>query len=81
MQNSKGAANRNSEGYADYTAGRACKNVYREQMAHRKEMNVLHREILKSLAGFVSRYLELMGYELVWITYRDPETGQEWKKK
>lgn len=81
MQESKEAADRNAEGYADPTAGRACRNVYREQMLRQKETEELHKEIMKNLAGFVRRHMELMGYELVWITYRDPETGQEWKKK
>lgn len=81
MQNSKRGADRNAEGYADHTAGRACRNVYREQVIRQREETVLHKEIMKNIVGFVRRYMELMGYELVWITYRDPETGQEWKKK
>lgn len=80
MQSSK-RADRNIEGYADYTAERACRNVLREQRILEKDQTVLHKEIMKNLASFVRRYMELMGYELVWITYRDPETGQEWKKK
>lgn len=81
MQSSKRGADRNAEGYADYTAGKACRNVHREQMLRQKEEAVRHKEIMKNIVGFVRRYMELMGYELVWITYRDTETGQEWKKK
>lgn len=81
MQNSKRGADRNVEGYTDHTAGRACRNVYREQVIRQREEAVLHKEIMKNIVSFVRRYMELMGYELVWITYRDPETGQEWKKK
>lgn len=81
MQNGIGRADRNAEGYADHTAGRACRNVHREQVLQQRKETLLHKEIMKNLAGFVRRYMELMGYELVWITYRDPETGQEWKKK
>lgn len=55
--------------------------MYREQVIRQREETVLHKEIMKNIVGFVRRYMELMGYELVWITYRDPETGQEWKKK
>ena len=80
MQSSK-KADRNVEGYADHTAGRACRNVLREQKILERDKTVLHKEIMKNLASFVRRYMELMGYELVWITYRDPATGQEWKKK
>ena len=81
MENGKRSADRNSEGYADHTAGRACRNVYREQVLQQKAETMLHKEIMKNLASFVRKHMELMGYELVWITYRDPETGQEWKKK
>lgn len=81
MQNSNCKQDRNAEGYADYTAGRACRNVYHEQLLQQRQETVLHKEIMKNLAKFVRRYMELMGYELVWITYRDPATGQEWKKK
>lgn len=81
MQDDRNRADRNMEGYADHTAGRACRNVYREQMLQQKEMAALHKEIMKNLVSFVRRSMELMGYELVWVTYRDPETGQEWKKK
>lgn len=80
MQDGNKKTDRNSEGYADHTAGRACRNVYREQLFQQRQETVLHKEIMKNLARFVRRYMELMGYELVWITYRDPETGQEWKK-
>lgn len=81
MQDNKKALSCNAEGYADHTAGRACTNVHREQMIRERERSALHKETMKNLVSYVRRFMELFGYELVWITYRDPETGQEWKKK
>lgn len=81
MQDNKKKLCRNAEGYADYTAGKACVNARREQIMRERERAELHKEIMKNLVGYVRRFMELFGYELVWITYRDPETGQEWKKK
>lgn len=77
----KDSINRNAEGYPDHTAGMACERVYREQILRHREEMVLHRDIMKNLVGYVRRFMELMGYELVGITYRDLLTGQEWKKK
>ena len=81
MQDNKTTLSRNAEGYVDNTAGRACRSLYREQTMRQKEMATLHKETMKNLVSYVRRFMELFGYELVWITYRDPETGQEWKKK
>lgn len=81
MQDNKNMLNRNAEGYADHTAGRACGNAHREQIMQKKEMAALHKETMKNLVRYVRRFMELFGYELVCITYRNPETGQEWKKK
>ena len=81
MQDNRKTVNRNAEGYADHTAGAACRNADRERLARQREQTALHKEIMKNLVGYVRRFMELFGYELVWITYRDPETGQEWKKR
>ena len=78
MQDNKKTLSRNAEGYADNTAGRACANA---QVIRERERAALHKETMKNLVRYVRRFMELFGYELVWITYRDPETGQEWKKK
>ncbi|MCI9426988.1 MAG: hypothetical protein HFI81_04435 [Eubacterium sp.] len=81
MQDNKKTLGRNAEGYADHTAGRACVNAHREQIIRERERAALHKEIMKNLVSYVRKFMGLFGYELVWITYRDPETGQEWKKK
>lgn len=81
MQDNKKTLGRNAEGYADHTAGRACANAHREQMIRERQRAALHKEAMKNLVSYVRRFMELFGYELVWITYRDLETGQEWKKK
>ena len=81
MQDNKKTLSRNAEGYADHTAGQACVNAHREQILRERERAALHKETMKNLVRYVRRFMELFGYELVWITYRDPETGQEWKKK
>lgn len=80
LQDSGDSLNRNAEGYADYTAGEACGNYYREQMEQKRRQEWFDKQAMKNLASFVRRFMDLMGYELVNITYRDPESGQEWKK-
>ncbi len=81
MQDNKDTISRNAEGYVDNTAGTACRNAAREKAVIQRKEAALHKEIMKNLVAYVRRFMELMGYELVWITYRDTKTGQEWKKK
>ena len=71
---------KNSEGYADPTAGAACRNIAREEREKARAEEREHVERISALVPVLKAVAAMMGFEIVGrIVLRDRETGKEYR--